>query len=201
MRILIIALAVLVFANIAFSAETKSDSAEFDKLVKKYEAQLENFTDEQVQLVREIVRLTKPYGISHTAVAIAWQESGLGRFPVNLADPSCGIYHKMVSIFLKGRNEKVDTFNKNRACSMLIQDLHLSTAVLIEDIEYWKNFHTKRGIKKVDMNEYIYRSYNAGYNVKNKKAKEYATSVRARVRVLLNYQVIKDELQIQLVQN
>ena len=183
----------LVFTTVVGVAKTapKIPDVTDEQLVQRYIKDLNNLSYEQRGLAFEIARLTFAFNLSYTAIAIAWQESNLDKYPVNLSDPSCGPFHKMVVPYLKGRDRRVNSFTKNQACAELMSDIELSTSVFLEDMEYWKLSLKRRGIKENTLT-YMIRSYNAGYNVNSKAAKDYEKSVKARIKALQQDKEIVD---------
>ena len=139
MKYLVVIL-LLVFTTTTSVAANKTAAnvpdVSMEELSKKYTEDLKKLSSEQRDLMIQIAELAYGFDLAYTAVAIAWQESNLGKYPVNLSDPSCGIFHKLVEPYLKGRDRKIDSFRKNQACSELISSTELSVAVFLEDIEY-----------------------------------------------------------------
>lgn len=151
---------------------------------KQYLDDFKNLDKEQLELLLEIHKRSKPYDLSYSMIAIAWQESNLGKWNINLSDPSCGPFHQSIGIFLKRHGIKDTEFNRNIYCMDLINNKDLSISTAIAELETWLSVHSKRWNKF----EYAYRSYNAGYNYNIEKAKEYAKKIQARIKVLKYYQ-------------
>lgn len=158
-------------------------------LVAKYKKDFRNLSSKQLDLAKEIAYKAKAYGLSLEAVAIAWQESNLGEYPINLQDPSCGPFHININTYVNRYNIKKTGFHKNRACSMLVNDIDVSVSAFIAEYEAWKVSHNKRGNIS---SEFILRSYNAGYNYNSEQAKVYAKHVLARMKAI---EELIDELQ------
>lgn len=196
MRILI-AILMLAFMSTTILADGKTPAkvpdVSQDQLVKKYSNDLKNISQEQRATLNKIAKLASGFDLSYAAAAIAWQESNLGKYPVNLSDPSCGVFHKLVVPYLKARERKVTSFTKNQACSELISDLELATSSFLEDFEYWKNMHRRRGVDAKDLFTLAIRSYNTGYKYNTKDGKNYERSVKARIKALqqdLRFQIV-----------
>lgn len=119
----------------------------------------------------EIYKIAKPYNLAETMISIAWQESRLGLIPINISDPSCGIHHINLKTFLRLKGKKDNPANRNYYCNRLIQDINLSTNTAIEVFNNFKDYHRGNYSKAI-------KSYNAGYNIKNRQAIEYAHSVQ-----------------------
>ena len=158
-------------------------------LVAKYKKEFRNLSEKQVDIAREIYYKAKPYALSIEAVAIAWQESNLGEYPINLQDPSCGPFHININTYVNRYNIKKTGFHKNKACSMLVNDVDVSVSAFIAEFEAWKVSHNKKGNTST---EHILRSYNAGYNYNSEQAKNYAKHVLARMEAIKE---LMDEIQ------
>lgn len=166
---------------VVFSKTTnKEQKTYYNPYIDRFEEDFKKLDAEQLDLMMEIYKRAKPYDLAYSAIAIAWQESNLGKWQVNLSDPSCGPYHQSVTIFMKKHKIKDGDFTRNRVCGELISDINFSTATLISEIEAWKVTHKKR----LNIWDYVYRSYNAGFNYDSIKAKEYSLKIRARIKVI-----------------
>lgn len=151
---------------------------------KQYLNDFKKLDRSQLEFMMEINKRAKPYNLSYSMIAIAWQESNLGKWNINLSDPSCGPFHQSIVIFLKRHEIKNTDFNRNRYCMDLINNVDLSVSTAIAELEAWLAIHHKRWNKF----EYAYRSYNAGYNYNSNVSKEYASKIQARIKVLKFYQ-------------
>ena len=190
----LVVILMLVFATIAMAGKTapKVPNVSIEELTKRYVKDLNDLTDEQRSIMNRVAELAHSFDLSYTVVAIAWQESNLGKYTVNLQDPSCGITHKRVDYYLKSKGLKDTPFMRNKICSELMADIELAVAVAIEDLEYWKVYHKRRKIKNDEVFQYMIRSYNGGYKFNSQAAKDYEKSVRARIKALqqdLNFQL------------
>lgn len=196
---ILIAILMLVFTTTTVYAAGKTAAKvpdiTLEQLTKKYSEDLKKISPEQRDIMNQVAKLASGFDLSYTAAAIAWQESNFGKYPVNLSDPSCGVFHKLVVPYLKARDRKVTSFTKNQACSELISDLELATSILIEDIEYWKLSHKRRGADVKDILTLAIRSYNTGYKYQSNDAKNYEKSVKARIKAL------QSDTQFQLLMN
>lgn len=162
----------------AYTAPSKSD--EIDKYTKQYEKDFRKLSQSQLDLLKAIYKKGKEFSLEYSVMAIAWQESNAGAWPVNLQDPSCGPFHQSVSMYIRARKLENTNFNKNKVCSRLINDLDFSTSAAIYELEAWMNVHRN----KLNLFDYVYRSYNAGTNYESKTAKTYSNKIIARIRVL-----------------
>lgn len=152
-----------------------------------YDDQLEReflrLDESQKKMIKEIYDRSKPYDLVYSTLAIAWQESNFGKWNVNLSDPSCGPFHQLVPLFIRKHKLENTQFMQNKVCGELINNIDLSVATVISELEAWKVVHKN----KWNVWEYVFRSYNAGFNFESNKAKKYASMIKARIRVLKKY--------------
>lgn len=112
----------------------------------------------QKRNARLIYRLVDDLDKRLALIAIAWQESKLGEAPINLQDPSCGVFHMLAPVYLRQNNIADNSYNRNLYCGKLINDIVLSIRTAEKQLDYWLKVH------KNDLRLAI-QSYNAGYNV------------------------------------
>lgn len=154
-----------------------------NELITTYTKDFKNLSKEQIEVAKAIYHKAKVYDLGYTAAAIAWQESNLGMYPVNLQDPSCGPFHINIKTYTTRYKIPKGNFNFNKACSLLISDLDVSLTAFLAEIEAWKVVHRK----KTNLWEYVYRSYNAGYNFESNRAINYSNQIKARIKVLMKH--------------
>lgn len=159
-------------------------STDIQKLVDKYEKDIKNLSEQQLAVMMDVANYAYDADMSYTAAAQAWQESNFGLWPVNLADNSCGLYHKIMDFYIKENNLTDSSFNKNKQCSKFITDIEHATMIYLKDIEYWKDYHKKKGAKGRDIIVNAIKSYNVGRRVESSYATKYYNSVKARIIVL-----------------
>lgn len=145
----------------------------------------DKLTEAQKQVAREVYSLGKPYNLGATLVSIAWQESRLGGYPINLQDPSCGVMHINVKTYLGLHKLKDTPYNRNWYCSRLINDVKLNVATAIEVLLWFKAYH------KGSYNKMV-KSYNAGFNTHLAQADNYYKQVYHNVKIVEN---LKGELE------
>lgn len=159
-------------------------STDIQKLVDKYEKDIVNLSEQQLAVMMEVANYAHDADMSYTAAAQAWQESNFGLWPVDLADNSCGVYHKIMDFYIKENNLTDTSFNKNKQCSKFLTDIEHATMVYLKDIEYWKDYHKKKGSTGRDIIVNAIKSYNVGRRVDSSYATKYYNSVKARIIVL-----------------
>ncbi len=131
----------------------------------------DNLSASQKSNAITIYEIAKEYDLAETMIAIAWQESRLGLVSINLDDPSCGLFHFTTKTYLWQNNMKDTLHNRNVVCMDLINSVELSTRTAIEYFLKMKK-HFKDNHNKAIM------SYNVGYNLNNKRAKNYLENVK-----------------------
>jgi len=102
-------------------------------------------TKEQQEVLYRIFLDAKKYDLSWSATAIAWQESQFGKYKMNLADPSCGYFHKLLPELVEELGYRANSWNMSRACARL-QNYDFSFQVFISTWNrknlYCKTRHT-----------------------------------------------------------
>lgn len=122
---------------------------------------------------RMISSIAKEADFDKTIRTLIRLESNDGLYPVNLNDPSCGITHININTYMKRHNIKNTNFNRNKACADLIANPQLAITNALEELLYWKSVHCGRGKCSKAQYANVIKSYNAGWNYKGSKAKEY----------------------------
>ena len=88
---------------------------------------------------------SRKYDLSWTSTAIAWQESQFGKYKINLEDPSCGYFHRLLPELTEQLGKKPNNWNMSRTCEKLM-DYKFSFQVFIstwnEKNLYCKMRHT-----------------------------------------------------------
>lgn len=122
--------------------------------------------------------IAKEDGLHKIIRVIIRIESNDGRYPVNVVEQSCGLTHINLNTYLRRHNIKDSNFNRNKACSDLINNPHLAIANALEELLYWKTQHCTRNKCNKSQLDRVIKSYNAGWNYKSKKAGEYLTKFK-----------------------
>lgn len=135
-------------------------------------------SNEQQKIAKIIYRLVDDKDERLALIAIAFQESKLGKIPINIQDPSCGAFHILLPVYLKAKNVSDNTYNRNLYCSELINDTVLSTKIALENLHYWRNYH------KGDLYAAI-KSYNTGFGYNSQQAKNYLEEVKKNMQIIL----------------
>ncbi len=135
----------------------------------------------QISVLKQACLAGLPHGLCLTMAAIAWQESNLGKWNINLQDPSASWYHIRIQTAFKYTILKKHTrFNYNRIAQMLIDNEKWAGSIAVKQILFWKRyFHGS-----------LYRaigSYNGGYRWNRK----YAREVWQKIKFLKKHIIIK----------
>lgn len=146
-------------------------------------------SEQQKQTARYIYKIGSQYDLGATLVAIAWQESRLGLYPVNMQDPSCGAFHQILPNYIRQHNLKDTPLTRNIVCGNLINNLDLATLQAVEVLLFFKKYHTTR--KNYPVYPNMVKSYNAGFKTNIQKAETYYKQVYHNVKIL---ESIKEEL-------
>ena len=152
--------------------------------VTKYVKQLESMGADKQELIRSIYKSAEPYDLGYSLVAIAWKESNLGEWMINITDGkhgSFGLYHIRLDYALV-RNKITSSWDKSRYAEKLLYDFNVSTAEAISLLIYWYNYHKS----SPDRWKRTYGSYNGGFKV-SKQSKAYADDIGYRIQALRIY--------------
>jgi hypothetical protein len=148
---------------------------------KALEKEFKNMSFKQKQLLVKVFVIGKHFDLENTLTAIAWKESQAGLIPINVADPSCGVFHNMLSSVSRRHNNQYNTsYKRNWLCTKLITDLDFASSEAISELLYWKNYH------KNNWNN-IWGSYNAGFNYDSTVGKAYSKDILNRIKVIKKY--------------
>lgn len=134
-----------------------------------------NLDEEQIEVAKKVYEIAKESDLAETMIAISWQESRLGKIPINLSDKSsCGVQHVHIKTYMWMNNIKDTPLNRNLYCSNLIKDVELSTNAAIKYFLYAKKRHKGNHEKAI-------KSYNGGFDLKRveKAVNEYYKNVRS----------------------
>jgi hypothetical protein len=131
-------------------------------------------TKEQFEIMKRVWKYAKLYNLQWTAVSIAWQESHFGKWRINSADPSCGIFHQLLPELNERLGIKVNRWNNDRRCEDLL-DFDYAFKTFVDTFHIKEQICYVRGYKRPDINwkcavmaynGWLNRSYY--YNVVNK---------------------------------
>lgn len=150
--------------------------------LSKLELELENLTKEQYQVMLGALHYGEEYELGLTLAAIAWKESGFGKFTMNLDDGKYGSfspYHIRLDYASQRHNIKTG-WSRSRLAERLLNDLEFATKEAARVLQSFRG-------KKCNYSCSIAR-YNGGYTAhKNKKALAYAEDIKKRVEAIKGY--------------
>lgn len=139
---------------------------------------------EQIKRLESLIdTLATPYNLNLTVKAIAWVESNMGQYNVNIGDPSCGITHIHLKFFMKAHEIKDTSFNRNLTCQKLLDNDELAIAAAIENLLYWKSIFCKNKVCTNAQYQKVVKAYNVGFNINSAKATEYWKKVQREIKI------------------
>jgi len=141
----------------------------------------------QMSILNWVYNKAKPYNLQNTMSAIAYVESHLGRYKVNLQDGkygSFGIFHNMLESVCSRHNCST-YWNKSRLAERLIVDKDFSFSEAMAEFQYWYNYWLSKGYSNTIAWKRAICSYNAGYNWK--KGLKYYKKVVKAIKFLKKY--------------
>ena len=150
--------------------------------IKTYKYQLAHLTENQIEVKNLIAYNAKKYDLKYTMLAIAFRESQFGKYKLNLADPSAGIFHQLLPTYCKELGLRPNSWNQSRIAEKLVSNnaLALHTAInhFKRDYSHFKLLGYSNAIswRKAVM------AYNAGiynYRVGYKYYKEIVKIIKA----------------------
>ena len=109
---------------------------------KAYKYQLSHLSENQIEIKNLIAYNANKYDLKYTMLAIAFRESKFGKYKLNLADPSAGIFHQLLPTYCKELGLRPNTWNQSRVAEKLISNNALALYVAINhfkrDYEHFK---------------------------------------------------------------
>ena len=150
--------------------------------IKSYMKQIENTNQEQREVARFISYNASKYNLKYTLLAIAFKESQWGKYKLNLADPSAGLFHKLLPYYCIELGLKPNKWNESRLAERLINSNATSFMVAVCDFKRNYTYFRTRGHNKALSWKYAIQAYNAGlnnYHAGSKYYKEIIKIIRA----------------------
>lgn len=156
-KILLIGVVNFIFTTMLLADKTIEYIKEFDSL-KTY----------QIQTLKMIMNMAEKDNLSYTAGAIAWKETKLGRWQINInSDLSmdCGLFGNNTKSVLNREDIKLSSYNYKEICTDLILDVEYAYTQFKAEISLWKHIHEEDWLK-------TWGSYNSGHNPNMEYAQE-----------------------------
>ena len=135
-------------------------SSPIESLLKEFNA----MTPEQKKIACMVFKKAKEFNLQYTMTAIAWEESKFGKYTINLADPSFGIFHNQIDS-VANRHGVRSKWGKSRLAEQLLNSFDFSFSEALAELQYWQTYYKHSWNKWSKM----VMSYNAGYSYKNGK--------------------------------
>lgn len=115
-----------------------------------------SLTKEQESVVRFSYEFGKPVDLGYTMVAIAMRESHLGKYRINLSDPSAGVYHTTIDKGVTKLGWADNGFNRNRVAQRMADDIYFAADIALDTLVWWMAHHNGDWSKAVS-------GYNGGH--------------------------------------
>lgn len=131
---------------------------------------LDKLSYQQRLIATQAYRLGEPYDLGLTMVAVAWQESKLGKYKMRYGkgkDVSVGVMHSNVY----WKTKEMSAFSRGVWVENMMNNNALSLQTGLEDLLKWKKSY--KGVYKGMLN-----GYNAGYGENPTYVNEVITTVR-----------------------
>jgi len=140
--------------------------------------ELNNLTKEQYNNLIWVYKQGKKYDLELTLTAIAWQESKFGKYPINLSDPSGGLFHNLLGSVCCRLSLTSDQWNQSRVLERLINDKEFALQQAVAELHYWESYWKVRRSTRIW--SYMVMSYNGGH----RGSKKYLKEIKRKVRIL-----------------
>jgi hypothetical protein len=128
-------------------------------------------TPEQQSVLHFSYSYGEPHNVGYTLAAIAMQESDLGRYLINISDPSGGVWHLTVDKAVNKLGWEHTPFNYNRAIQLLVDDIHFAADIALDTVLWWHNYHDGDWFK-------TWSGYNGGFKGNPKYAHQIAEHIK-----------------------
>lgn len=158
----------------------------------KYRKELAHFTYKQKETMLRIYIDTAKGKLPYTLLSIAWKESSMCKYNMNINDGgnytfkgSYGCFHNLLNTVVK-RAGKTTYWSASRIAERLVTDRNYSLSEAIVELKYWDNYWRNKGVDRVW--SHTVGSYNAGFkSIKSKEGARYAKDILIRIKVLQEY--------------
>jgi len=103
----------------------------YGQTIKYYQNQLRHLNEEQQTVMNFVAYNAEKEDLKYTMLAIAFIESKFGKYKLNLADPSAGMFHQLLPTYCKELGLRPNTWNQSRVAEKLINSNALALYVAI----------------------------------------------------------------------
>ena len=148
--------------------------------IKTLDKELDNLSLSQKEVLVKTWLKAKKFNLEFTMTAIAWHESHFGLYPINLSDPSFGVFHNLITSVAR-RHNVTSKWSKSRLAEQLIQDYDFSFAESLSELKFWQGVHKN----KPNNWSLTVKSYNAGYRHEN--GKQYLVQIKTKIKALKRF--------------
>jgi len=142
---------------------------------------IDSLTTEQYNNLIWIYQQGKKYDLELTLTAIAWKESHFGKYPINLSDPSGGLFHNLLGSVCCRLNLTPNQWNQSRILEKLISDKEFALQQAVAELLYWKSYW------KVRNKRYLWKRMISSYNGGHKGNIRYYKDIVKKIRYLKRY--------------
>lgn len=147
--------------------------------------------DNSANIYAMVEKIAEPHGLTTTIKTIIYLESRNGVYPINLQDPACGITHININTYMRRHKLKDTPFNRNKACADLIASPEWAILNALQELLFWQKIHCSKGECTGAQYANVIKSYNAGWNYKGKKARDYYNRYKIVYKRLYSANAIK----------
>ena len=148
--------------------------------VKENLYHLKHLSKSQYEILIQTWNYAKAYNLQYTLTAIVWQESDFGKYLINLQDPSCGYFHKLLPEYAKELGLKPNNWNMSRVCQELLNydtSFMVALQTLTKKKNYCKIHYGYRGGQ-------LWRCMVVGYNGFSRKGRIYYKNIVNKIKAL-----------------
>lgn len=107
----------------------------YSATVENYLKKFENLSPWQLDNLKFVAYNGKKYNLENTMVAIAMRESELGKYKLNMADPSAGLFHKLLPVYAEELGMKPTMWNMSRLAERLYDNRAEAMEVALCDFQ------------------------------------------------------------------
>jgi len=142
---------------------------------------IDSLTTKQYNNLIWVYKQGKKYNLELTLTAIAWQESKFGKYPINLSDPSGGLFHNLLGSVCYRLELTPNQWNQSRILEKLISDKEFALQQAVAELYYWKSYW------KVRNKKYLWKRMISSYNGGHKGNVKYYRDIVKKIRYLKRY--------------
>lgn len=135
---------------------------------------------QQMTVVRQAYALGIPHDLGYSLAAIVWQESGAGKWLINVQEHSYGPFQINLKTAIRRTGDGLlSPFQQNVLATSLL-DLRFASTYAIQELEYWQSVHGREHWRS------IWASYNGGWRYGSPLPQRYADNIINKIALLKN---------------